>query len=254
MNIDLIANLICMNENKNRIPLVIRNAIKGINDENRQFILDSLMTDGAKSFTTLKNELQLSKSNLSHHLHVLLRYGLIYNFFKEKKTNYEYSYYEISKLGKLIIENLSSIVEVIKPNKNVFVFQIFVFKGTYGMFKVGEFINFDKEQIFYNIQSIDIPATITTSSVIHSYLEKMITKGQLKSSTFYVDETYIQDKFKLFLINFPDELLPKLKKELKLLSNYNEDIIKKTILDTFLKMKDDFKSKIELDAKKTIFL
>ena len=92
------------------LPLVIRNAIKGLCDEKRQGILIYLKKKGPKSFIDIAKEFDLSKANLSHHLRNLMKTGLIYNFYQKNELNDKYSYYEISKLGKIIIENLKSMV------------------------------------------------------------------------------------------------------------------------------------------------
>ena len=100
------------------LPLIIRNAIKGLCDEKRQGILIYLKNKGPKSFTDITKEFDLSKANLSHHLRNLMKTGLIYNFYKKNKLNDKYSYYEISKLGKIIIENLISMVSLKKKRKS----------------------------------------------------------------------------------------------------------------------------------------
>lgn len=89
-----------------KIPIEFRNAIKALCDEKRQAILVYLLEEGAKSFIEITNELEISKSNLDHHLKVLMRYGLIYNYYSKDKFSDKYSYYEISKLGNRIINNL----------------------------------------------------------------------------------------------------------------------------------------------------
>ncbi len=88
------------------IPLEIRNAIKALCSETRQAILGFLLNEGAKSFTEISKNLKISKSKLNHHLKTLMRYGMIYNFYNKNEFKDKYSYYETSKLGKTIINNL----------------------------------------------------------------------------------------------------------------------------------------------------
>lgn len=99
-----------MSKYRKELPLVIREALKGLCDEKRQGILIYLKNKGPKSFIDISREFDISKSNLSHHLKNLIKAGLIYNFYKKNELNDKYSYYEISKLGKIIIENLKSMV------------------------------------------------------------------------------------------------------------------------------------------------
>ena len=94
----------------NEIPLVVRNAIKGLSDERRQGILMYLLKEGSKSFTDINKELKISKNNLSHHLKVLLQYGLLYNYYNRNRFANKYSFYEVSKLGKKVINNFINLV------------------------------------------------------------------------------------------------------------------------------------------------
>ena len=90
----------------NELPLVVRNSIKALSDEKRQSILISLLKNGSRSFTEISEELKISKNNLSHHIKILMRYGLVYNFYNRNENNDKYSFYEISKLGRKFIDTL----------------------------------------------------------------------------------------------------------------------------------------------------
>ena len=92
----------------NELPLVVRNSIKALSDEKRQSILISLLKNGSRSFTEISEELKISKNNLSHHIKTLMRYGLVYNFYNRNENNDKYSFYEISKLGRKLIDMLTS--------------------------------------------------------------------------------------------------------------------------------------------------
>ncbi|MHA1492036.1 MAG: ArsR/SmtB family transcription factor [Promethearchaeota archaeon] len=85
----------------NKIPLVLRNAIKGLSDEKRQSILIYLLREGSKSFTEINDELKISKNNLSHHLKVLMQYGLLYNFYDRNELVNKYSFYEVRVCSKI---------------------------------------------------------------------------------------------------------------------------------------------------------
>ena len=83
--------------------LVVKNSLKALCDENRQDILIYLLKNGSKSFIEISKDLKIPKNNLSHHIKVLMRYALIYNFYNRNEFADKYSFYEISKLGKTII-------------------------------------------------------------------------------------------------------------------------------------------------------
>lgn len=95
-----------MEEYLNEIPLIVRNAIRALCDESRQGILLFLKINGKKSFTEIYKELNISKNNLSHHIKILMKYGLIYNFFTENKFKNKYSFYELSKIGSAFLDIL----------------------------------------------------------------------------------------------------------------------------------------------------
>jgi len=94
----------------NEIPLLVRNSIKALSDDNRQGILIYLEKKGPKSFIEISKELKISKNNLSHHLKILMLYGLIYNFYNRNEFADKYSFYEISKLGKRLIDTLVNFI------------------------------------------------------------------------------------------------------------------------------------------------
>ncbi len=102
-----------MNKYVFELPLLVRDLIKAFSDESRQKILIYLKKKGTKSFIEISKELEIPKNNLSHHIKTLMRYGLIYNFYRRNKFADKYSFYEISKLGKKIITSLSNLISPI---------------------------------------------------------------------------------------------------------------------------------------------
>ena len=90
----------------NEIPLLVRNSLKALCDENCQGILIYLLKNNSKSFIEISKDLKISKNNLRYHIKVLMQYALIYNFYNKNKFADKYSFYEISKLGKTVITNL----------------------------------------------------------------------------------------------------------------------------------------------------
>lgn len=94
----------------NEIPLMVRNFLKALNNETRQGIIIYLLRVGSKSFTEMSKDLKLSKNTLSHHIKNLTQHGLIYNFYSRNEFDDKYSFYEISKLGKKLINNLMDFI------------------------------------------------------------------------------------------------------------------------------------------------
>lgn len=109
-----------MEECINEIPLVVRNSLKALSDENRQGILMYLLKTGPRSFTEIRKGLNISKNNLSYHIKNLMRYGLIYNFYSKDEFADKYSFYEISKLGKSIITSLINSVTPLKSEEEYY--------------------------------------------------------------------------------------------------------------------------------------
>jgi len=102
----------------NELPLVVKNSLKALSDENRQKIMLHLLNEGSKSFMDISKDLNVSKNNLSHHIKTLMRYGLIYNFYNKNRYKDKYSFYELSKLGTKIIINLIDIMNLkIEPKE-----------------------------------------------------------------------------------------------------------------------------------------
>ncbi|KKL98799.1 hypothetical protein LCGC14_1820810 [marine sediment metagenome] len=95
----------------NEIPLLVRNSIKALSDENRQGILIYLLKNNSKSFIEISKDLKMPKNNLSYHFKILIRYGLIYNFYDRNEFAEKYSFYEISKLGKRLITTLMNFIK-----------------------------------------------------------------------------------------------------------------------------------------------
>lgn len=106
-----------MNEYINEMPLIVRNSIKGVSDENRQGILIYLLKKGPKSFTEISKDLNISKNNLSHHIKILMRYGLTYNFYNRNEFDDKYSFYEISKLGRGLMDTLINFINQKTPKE-----------------------------------------------------------------------------------------------------------------------------------------
>ena len=59
-----------MEKYANKIPIVIRNAIKALDNEYRQVIMLYLGKNSPKSFMDISNELNIPKNKLSHHVKI----------------------------------------------------------------------------------------------------------------------------------------------------------------------------------------
>ena len=95
-----------MEKYANKIPLVMRNAIKALDNEFRQGIMLYLEKNAPKSFMDISNDLIIPKNKLSHHIKILMRYGLLYNFYNKNEFDDKFSFYELSKIGKRFIQTL----------------------------------------------------------------------------------------------------------------------------------------------------
>ena len=137
------------------IPLEIRNAIKALCSETRQAILGFLLNEGAKSFTEISKNLKISKSKLNHHLKTLMRYGMIYNFYNKNEFKDKYSFYETSKLGKTIINNL---INSITPLT----------------FRKSEKISIDDTNVFMTIKYDELPALRGLDNIEYEWVVEVI--------------------------------------------------------------------------------
>lgn len=99
-----------MEKYSNQVPKLLKNSIKALDNEKRQGIMMYLLEKGPKSFMEISNDLKVKKNTLSHHISILMRFGLLYNFYNKNEFNDKYSYYEVSKLGKRIMTSLMSVL------------------------------------------------------------------------------------------------------------------------------------------------
>ena len=92
-------------------PEEIRDAIKAIDNKNRQAILGVLLLKGELSFAELRDLLGLKNNVMWPHLKALEKGGLIENFMRKGFTDRKRSFYRISPFGhrfvKALFESLS---------------------------------------------------------------------------------------------------------------------------------------------------
>ncbi len=75
--------------------------------EPEQKILETLIKEGKTQIHNLRDKLDVKLKKMKNHLQTLMRYGLIYNSYSENSFNDKYLHYEISKLGRLILNTES---------------------------------------------------------------------------------------------------------------------------------------------------
>jgi len=99
------------------VPLIIRMALKAVSDERRLAILVYLLENGSKALDTIVEELHISKKELKNkQIPALMRYGMIYNFYTANSFDDEFCHYEISNLGRKILNQLISMVVIEKKS------------------------------------------------------------------------------------------------------------------------------------------
>ena len=88
------------------LPYELRIAIDGLNNPNRQKILLILENEDKLSFSEIERKSELDKALLASHLRKLIRTLLIEHFYEHEVGNDRFSYYRISSLGKLLLQNI----------------------------------------------------------------------------------------------------------------------------------------------------
>jgi DNA-binding HxlR family transcriptional regulator len=106
-------------------PAVIKEAIRGLNNTVRWKILESIITNGSMSYTKLMKELKIeNKGILTFHLEALSKSTLIERYEDLSIRTRDRSFYEISPIGKDIINGLMSAMapqtNLVEFNKSLF--------------------------------------------------------------------------------------------------------------------------------------
>ena len=82
-----------------KIPLIVRNCIRGIDNPQRLSILIYLIEKKDVKFHDLSKVVKIGIVPLRVQLGILMRYGLIYMYYSENKFYSKYLHYQPSKLG-----------------------------------------------------------------------------------------------------------------------------------------------------------
>ena len=91
------------------IPEDFEQIIKSLSNKLRYTLCYILINRGPLSFSKLNNEIKIKNSMLVNHIKKLELAGLIQHYLKKRKGVKETSFYKITKMGKLFIENISTI-------------------------------------------------------------------------------------------------------------------------------------------------
>lgn len=96
---------------KKLFPEELKESLIALSDDNRGKILMTL--SNAKrglSYTQLLKSVELRKGNLTHHLKVLIKAGLVRNFSKKRLSGPYDSYYEVTDFGSRMVNGIYSAV------------------------------------------------------------------------------------------------------------------------------------------------
>jgi DNA-binding HxlR family transcriptional regulator len=89
-------------------PKPIASTIEALNSDIRRNIMIHLGSIGALPYSTLRQKTGLTNGRMNYHLKILTSAGMIRNFlFVNEQTGYS-SYYEVTPLGKSVIEGIFS--------------------------------------------------------------------------------------------------------------------------------------------------
>ena len=102
------------------IPSQLRRAIKALSEDARLAIVVVLLKNGEMTFSELSRVLNMSSSNLTHHLKKLIQAALIENFFQRKEDSDEYSFYRATLLAEDFTRNMLQSQEVVTPDAFIY--------------------------------------------------------------------------------------------------------------------------------------
>ena len=96
-------------------PKPIASTIEALNSGIRRNMIIQLGSWGALPYSTLGQKTGLKKGRMNYHLKILTSAGMIRNFLlKNEETGFS-SYYEVTPLGKSVIEGIFSAFRPIEP-------------------------------------------------------------------------------------------------------------------------------------------
>lgn len=96
-------------------PKPIASTIEALGSDIRRNIMIQLGSSGALPYSTLKQQTGLKKGRLNYHIKKLTSAGMIRNFLNTNAETGYSSYYEVTSLGKSVIEGIFSAFRPMEP-------------------------------------------------------------------------------------------------------------------------------------------
>jgi len=93
------------------IPEDLRSILLSVDSDVKWAILSDL-SEGDKSFTELKKDLEIDNKSLSYNLYKLLENGVITHYYKHEFFKPDFSFYRLTNIGKGIIKSIDYIFYV----------------------------------------------------------------------------------------------------------------------------------------------
>jgi len=90
------------------LPEDLRLILSSVNSDVKWAILSDLF-DGDKSFTQLKEDLEIDNKSLAYNLDKLLENGIITHYYKHEFFKQNFSFYQLTNIGKAMIKSIDYI-------------------------------------------------------------------------------------------------------------------------------------------------
>jgi DNA-binding transcriptional ArsR family regulator len=100
-----------VDEQISEIPSQLRRAIKALSEDARLAVLVVLLKNGEMTFSELSRALDMSSSNLTHHLKKLIQAALVENYFQRREDTEEYSFYKPTLLAEDFARNMFGVLD-----------------------------------------------------------------------------------------------------------------------------------------------
>jgi len=95
---------------KERIPHETRNILEAMSEPTRQGLAMMLAERGELSFNELLQAARpINASTLNHHLKVLMKAGLVRNYYRKVEGKDDYSFYQLTELGRDFLKQIGAL-------------------------------------------------------------------------------------------------------------------------------------------------
>ena len=99
-----------MSKYKEKIPQEARSMIEALGEPSRQGLAVMLAEKGELSFKEILLQVKpMNTSTLTHHLKILMKAGLVENHYRKIEGKNDYSFYQLTSLGKHFLRQLGAI-------------------------------------------------------------------------------------------------------------------------------------------------